>query len=134
MCLKLNIREEENRRKYELTVDWLWKCKKGKTLSTFFEKNNYNRVIIYGMGELGQLLREEISEYVSVCFDRRGKNNMWGDTVDLSEIDEKGINLNDSNLVVITLMDLDRKIESSFYHLGFQGDILNLYDIVLIYS
>ena len=59
---------------------------------------------------------------------------MWGDTVDLSEIDEKGIILNDSNLVVITLMDLDRKIESSFYHLGFQGDILNLYDIVLIYS
>lgn len=130
----MDRKEEENKRKFELVVDWLWKYKRGKSIKPFFEENKYDRVMIYGMGLLGELLRDEISEYVSVCFDRKGKNNMYGDVIDLSEIEEKGINLNDSNLVVITLMDMDWEIESLFYHLGYKGDILNLYDIVKYFS
>lgn len=130
----MDWKEEENKRKFELVVDWLWKYKKGKSIKLFFEENNYDRVMIYGMGLLGELLRDEISEYVTVCFDRKGKNNMYGDVIDLSEIEERGINLNDSNLVVITLMDMDWEIESLFCHLGYKGDILNLYDIVKYFS
>lgn len=125
---------EEDKRKFELTVDWLWKYKKGQSLKAFFEKNNYDRVIIYGMGLLGELLRDEISEYVTACLDQKGKNGAYGDVICIHDIDKSGIQINDSNLVVVTLMDLDRKIESQFYNLGFCGDILNLYDIVCFYS
>ena len=59
---------------------------------------------------------------------------MYGNIVDINDIDKFKISLNDSDLVVITLMDLDRKIESDFYKRGFQGDVLNLYDIVEFYS
>ena len=129
-----NIREEDNKRKFALAVEWLWKCKKGKSIKPFFEENGYDRVMIYGMGLLGELLQDEISEYVSVCFDRKGKDSMYGNIIDIGDIDKLEIDLNDYNLVVITLMDLERKIESNFYRLGYKGDILNLYDIIKFYS
>lgn len=127
-------REKEDTRKFELAVEWIWKFKRGKSIKTFFEENKYDRVIIYGMGLLGEILRDEISEYVTICFDRKGKNKMYGDIVDINDIKKLGIELNNSNLVVITLMDIDREIESNFYQLGFSGDVLNLYDIILFYS
>ena len=130
----MQSREEIDKRKFILAVDWFWKYKKGKSIRAFFEENGYSRIIIYGMGVLGELLQDEIPEYVAVCFDRKGKSNMYGNIVDIKDIDKFKISLNDSDLVVITLMDLDRKIESDFYKRGFQGDVLNLYDIVEFYS
>lgn len=130
----MDRKEEENRRKFQLAVEWLWKCKRGKSLKTFFEENHYERVIVYGMGLLGELLLDEISEYVTICFDRKGSNPRYENVVNPDDIEESGICINDSDLAVITLMDLDRKIESKFYHLGFQGDVLNLYDIVQFLS
>ena len=130
----MQSREEIDKRKFILAVDWFWKYKKGKSIRAFFEENGYSRIIIYGMGVLGELLQDEIPEYVAVCFYRKGKSNMYGNIVDINDIDKFKISLNDSDLVVITLMDLDRKIESDFYKRGFQGDVLNLYDIVEFYS
>lgn len=44
---------------YNLLIEWLKIHQEGKTLVSYFEKNNYKTVAIYGMKELGERLFEE---------------------------------------------------------------------------
>ncbi len=129
----MSSREEDYKRKYELVVEWLWKYKRGKNIKRFLEDNNYSHVIVYGMGLLGELLIDEVSEYVEVCFDKKEKDYVCGKTRRLEDADRLGGELSKCNLAIITLIDADREIESSFYRLGFEGDVLHLYDIVKFY-
>lgn len=45
---------------YNLLNQWLINKNEGKSLETYFLNNNYNTIAIYGMGELGNRLYEEI--------------------------------------------------------------------------
>ena len=129
----MSNREEDYKRKYGVLVEWLWKYKRGESIKRFLEDNNYNHIIIYGMGLLGELLMDEVSEYVEICFDQKEKDYTFGKATKFSDADQMGDELGNCNLAIITLIDADREIESSFYRLGFQGDVLHLYDIVKFY-
>lgn len=47
---------------YNLLIEWLKLCQEGKTLASYFEKNNYKTIAIYGMKELGERLFDELRE------------------------------------------------------------------------
>lgn len=45
---------------YEVLNQWLMLKQEGKQLESFFEKNKYQTIAIYGMGELGNRLSKEL--------------------------------------------------------------------------
>lgn len=45
---------------YNLLNQWLILKQEGKNLSAYFEKNNYKTIAIYGMGEMGNRLYDEL--------------------------------------------------------------------------
>lgn len=45
---------------YNMLNQWLIIKQEGKNLSEYFKKNNYNSVAIYGMGEMGNRLYDEL--------------------------------------------------------------------------
>lgn len=47
---------------YELTNNWLKNKNQGKNVSTYFKNNKIDSIAIYGMGELGMRLYEEVLE------------------------------------------------------------------------
>lgn len=47
---------------FDLTNEWLRLKNEGKNLVAFFEKNEWSHIAIYGMGELGTRLMEELKD------------------------------------------------------------------------
>lgn len=45
---------------FDLTNEWIRLKNEGQSLSDYFEKNNWHHIAIYGMGELGNRLVEEL--------------------------------------------------------------------------
>ncbi len=59
---------------FQVLYQWLTVRQRGGTLKPFFEDNRLNRVAIYGMGELGERLLEELRSAgitVDYAIDRR---------------------------------------------------------------
>lgn len=54
--------EERLRSYYDLTNRWILLKNEGKKLSEYFINNNYKNIAIYGMGELGLRLYEELND------------------------------------------------------------------------
>lgn len=51
---------------YYMLNQWLILKQQGKKLSTYFEENNYKNIAIYGVGEMGNRLYDELKDS-SVC-------------------------------------------------------------------
>lgn len=47
---------------FDVTNEWVRLKNQGKNLEEFFLKNGWNHIAIYGMGELGHRLMEELAE------------------------------------------------------------------------
>lgn len=65
----INAREERLNKfiKYFALLDrWLWLKMQNKTISSYFEKYNYQTVGIYGIGEIGNRFYEELSRFTSI--------------------------------------------------------------------
>lgn len=45
---------------YELVRDWLYFTNKGHLIQEYFEENSYTRIVIYGAGDLGILLLDNL--------------------------------------------------------------------------
>lgn len=50
------------KRYYDMLNEWLSLKQKGKSLEKYFEDNGYKSVAIYGMGEMGNRLYDELKE------------------------------------------------------------------------
>ncbi|AGF58309.1 gas vesicle protein [Clostridium saccharoperbutylacetonicum] len=58
---------------YNMLNQWLILKTEGRSLEEYFKENNYNKVAIYGMGELGCRLYEDLKDTsieVKYCIDR----------------------------------------------------------------
>lgn len=54
---------------YDVLNEWMKLKQEGKKIETFLSENHYQRIAIYGMGELGNRLYEELQESeIQVCF------------------------------------------------------------------
>lgn len=47
---------------YNMLNEWLYLKQNGTSLDTYFKKNDYNSIAIYGMGEMGSRLYDELKE------------------------------------------------------------------------
>lgn len=56
----VNKKEDKYRLYYKVLNKWLKIKNDGKSLSLYFSNNNINKIAIYGMGELGNRLYEEL--------------------------------------------------------------------------
>lgn len=45
---------------YNMLIQWLKLKQEGKGLESFFKKNGYKKIAVYGMGEMGNLLCSEL--------------------------------------------------------------------------
>lgn len=80
---------------YHLLVQWMRNKHYGWRISDYFEKNEYKKVAIYGMGEIGDLLYEDLKEAgirVDYSIDQAGGSHfreLHGYTLedDLPEVD-----------------------------------------------
>lgn len=57
---KLKKRTDKFYGYFHLVNQWLVLKNEGKSLKIYFEKNNYKKIALYGMGELGNRLFEEL--------------------------------------------------------------------------
>lgn len=78
---KINSEKSEHEIKiekyYHLLSAWLELKEEHKSLASFFLDNNYNKIAIYGMAEMGRLLEMELkgSGIEVKCFIDRTKND-----------------------------------------------------------
>lgn len=64
---------EKHQRLFSVLDAWIKKKQQGKSMIAFLEKNNYHSVAVYGLGNVGKLLVEELKGHVKICYgiDRR---------------------------------------------------------------
>lgn len=62
---------------YTLMQQWVKVYQSGCTLENYFKKNNYRRIAVYGMGEMGYMVLKELEGSgveVAYCIDRNADN------------------------------------------------------------
>lgn len=91
---------------YELLNTWLKIKQNGKSLETFFEDNHYKKIGIYGMGELGNRLCEELSNSnIEIVYTADKAPMTTFSEMDVIEINEMTDNV---DVVVVTpIFDFD---------------------------
>ena len=104
---------DDNQKKqefYDVFYKWLQKKETGKGLADYFIRNNYRRIAIYGMKELGELLCDELLGTDSVCIKYAiDKNtNMTYKNIPIVSPDSE---LPDVDLIVVTAIHYFNEIE-----------------------
>ncbi len=89
------------RQKYELLREWIYTTQIGRPPGNFFLSRGYRNIVIYGAGEIGLMLCQELQmteEIRVICFiDRVKQDNPFG--VDTVQRYEKGLG---EDVVVVT--------------------------------
>lgn len=94
---------------YNLLLQWLEIKQEGKNLVSYFEENNYKKIAIYGMGELGNRLYEELKGTeieVKYAIDKNAENTY--SELDVYTIDEQ---LEEVDAVVVSAIFAFDEIE-----------------------
>lgn len=72
-CYELSMSGFQSQQFYNLVCEWLGQKQQNKPITDYFKKHNIKKIAIYGMGNLGWLLYEDLkdSEIDIVCaYDR----------------------------------------------------------------
>ncbi len=100
---KINKKEkkiDKFRNYYNLLNQWLILKQEGKSLIKYFKDNNYKSIAIYGMGELGNRLYDELkNEKITVSFaiDKEPYNKY--SEIKVIDIDDK---FDNADVIVVT--------------------------------
>jgi len=112
---------------YELLNQWMFLKQSGKSLVSYFQKNGYNKVAIYGMGELGNRLYEELKDTkikVEYAIDKNS-SNVYSELI----VKQTGEELPEVDVVIVTATFAFDEIVSEIQEL-FTCDIISLEDVV----
>lgn len=73
IILKKQREIEKKQKSLAIVNHWIKKKQQNKNLIEFLNVNNYCSVAIYGLGDMGRLLSDELREYVKISYgiDRR---------------------------------------------------------------
>lgn len=87
---------------------WVKKKLQNKSIRNYMKINNYHSVAIYGLGDLGKLLSDELKEYVEISYgiDRR-------DLIAEYPIYKIEDYLPDVDMVIVTVIDEFEEIKKS---------------------
>jgi len=112
---------------YELLNQWMFLKQSGKSLVSYFEKNGYQKIAIYGMGELGNRLYEELKDTkikVEYAIDKNS-SNVYSELI----VKQTGEELPEVDVVIVTATFAFDEIVSEIQEL-FTCDIISLEDVV----
>jgi FlaA1/EpsC-like NDP-sugar epimerase len=116
---------------YDLTNKWISIKNEGKSLSQYFKDQNYKKICIYGMGELGIRLLEELKDSeieVAFAIDKNaGSTNAEIDIYDNEEISDEF--LNDIDIIVVTAIFAFDEIEEQLRE-KISCPVISLEDVV----
>lgn len=92
----------KNRALFILMKQWIYIKQEGKNLETFFLKNNYKEIAVYGMGDVGQCLAKELKHsQIKILYGiDRNAQNIYSD-IKLVSIED---DLSDVDAIVVTVM------------------------------
>lgn len=64
---------EKHQKLFSVLETWLKKKQQGKSMTVFLERNNYHSIAVYGLGNIGKLLENELKGGIKICYgiDRR---------------------------------------------------------------
>lgn len=116
---------------YNIVSEWLALKQEGKGLTEFFVENGYKTIAIYGMGELGNRLYEELKNTdieVKYAIDQNGVS----DYPEL-QIIESGSNVPRVDVMVVTAVFAFDDIYEKYEGMG-PDQIVSLKDVVYWYN
>lgn len=125
-----NKRIDKFKSYYNLLNQWMYLRQENKSLAEYFKKNNYNRIAIYGLGELGNHLIDELknTEIKIVYGIDKSVDSIFGDiqTFSLEEIDRIS---EDVDVIVVTAVFAFEEIEKELIG-KIESHIISLDEIV----
>lgn len=114
---------------YIILRKWLSANQKGITLSDYFKNHSYKKVAIYGLGELGRCLVDEISkDDIIVCGIDKDISDMNYE-FDLYRADDVDKITQDIDVVVVTAVSYFDSIKGLLQN-KLDCDIISLQDII----
>lgn len=85
---------------YDILNCWLELKQRGDSIETWFLDNGYKAIAIYGMGDLGKHLYDELKDTgVNVKYGIEGATNGWYLDLEIKPLDEK---LKRADVIVVT--------------------------------
>ena len=77
--MSLEFMVEKAQMNYELTRDWLHLKQRGHSLAEYFKEQKYSQIVLYGGGDLGQLLIAELEkgDVEIICVYDNNANNLY---------------------------------------------------------
>lgn len=124
-----NIKRKQERTAlyYDLLNDWMKLRNRGESLGQYFNRNGYNTIAIYGMGELGYRLYEELmAEEVSIACGIDKNKGLQNDEL---PIIEPGQDLDFVDVIVVTPIHIYNEIKQQLEGI-YSQKIISLYDVV----
>lgn len=117
---------EKFRKMYHMIQRWMATKQEGKFLETYFEKNKYQRIAIYGMADIGVLLINELKDTAIEVVYGIDKNHFLRSAVPLYHPDQE---LLEVDAVVVTAIAYFDSIEKMLSE-KLSCPILSLEDVI----
>lgn len=118
---------------YDVLNQWLKSKNNNHKVEDYFKNNNYNSIAIYGMGEMGNRLFEDLKESdikVTYFIDNNADSlyQGWGDlpVIGIDEISEQET----VDAIIVTPIYAFDQIEEKLIDAGVTSDIISLEDII----
>lgn len=112
---------------YNMLNQWLMLKQEGKTLVSYFEENGYNTIAIYGMGEMGNRLYDELKGSdikIKYAIDKNASST-YSD-IDVFEVEDE---LEKVDVVVVTAVFAFDEIEEELSE-KIDFPVISLEDVV----
>lgn len=130
---KANKYESRYKYYYDMTNQWLRNKNEKRNTKEYFNNNNYSTIAIYGMGEMGNRLYEELEDTdVEVLYfiDKNAEDIYYGiDDIPVVGLDDIERQEKVNAIIVTPVYDFD-SIEETLSQYEFDGDIISLEDII----
>lgn len=109
-----SFENERNKKKFELMYQWMRLKIRGISLMEFFQDRGIQSIAIYGMGEIGQLIYEELAAenevFIRYAIDQSGVR--YVESLPTYQLDR---NLPGADAIVITPVLITDQLEEQIY-------------------
>lgn len=118
---------------YDVINQWLRNKNDNRDIASYFINNNYNNIAIYGMGELGNRLYEELKDTdikVAYFIDKNAEEIYYSeDDIPVIGLDDIENQEKVDAIIVTPIYDFD-SIEEALLERSVEAEIISLEDII----
>lgn len=116
---------------YRVILRWLENRNAKKSVGEYLERHNYNSFAVYGVGEMGKILLDELKQVNKFPEYIIERNSLYQPDFGVSMISYNEIGyMEEVDVVIITPIHIFMEIENNLRSAGYQGKIISLEDII----